>query len=165
MKKTLSLAFAIILFVSCNDASSLDSFITSPIDDDFSSIAEPRERWEAYKLSDYKINQSWACECFPPTGCDAFIINNSIADVDYKLSKESYYGRSEEEIYNYTKRMAFTIDEAFDIIEKYKTSAHRIDVEYDSRYGYPAKIFIDIDSLMADEEIIRRFGNLQKIIN
>jgi len=164
MRKPLSFAFVIILFVSCSDTSSVNSFSTSPIDDDFSSIVSPRERWKAYQLSNYKINESWACECFPPTGCDAFIINNSVTDVDYKLSKDSYYGRSEEEIYNYTKRTAVTVDEAFGLIEKYKTSAHKIEVEYNPRFGYPTKIFIDIDSLIADEEIIRRFGNLQKIV-
>ncbi len=50
-------------------------------------------------------------------------------------------------------------------IEKYKTSADRIEVEYDSRFGFPTKLFIDINAQMADEEISRRFSNIQQILN
>ena len=153
-----------LLLFSCTDPLNDNSFITSSIDEDYSSIENPRERWQAYHLTDYVIKQSWSCECFPPIGCDAYIINNLLKDVKYDLPNEAYFGRSEEEIYEYTKRMAITIDEAFDLIEKYKDSADKIEVKYDPKFGYPTQLIIDIDIQMADEEIIRRFSNLQKII-
>ena len=164
MKRNLFLILIILGFVSCNDKND-ESFITSPIDEDYSSIADPKLRWEAYKLEDYYIDQSWSCECLPPNFCNSYIINNTVVGVKYEISKDSYYGRTEEEIFNQTKSVAKTIDEAFDLIDKYKTDAYKIEVEYHSRFGYPTKIFIDIDSLMVDEEIIRRFSNLQKIVN
>ena len=165
MKKYLILILLILLLVCCNDTSNNCSFITSPIDDDFSYISEPRARWNAYNLNDYAIKQSWSCECFAPNGCDSYIINDTLTDVKYKISKDAYFGRSEEDIYKYIKHMAITVDEAFDLIDKYKNSADIIEVEYDSKFGYPTKLFIDINIQMADEEIIRRFSNLQKIIN
>jgi Family of unknown function (DUF6174) len=164
MKKNLFLIFIILGFFSCNDKND-EGFITSPIDEDYSSITDPKQRWEAYKLKDYYVDQSWACECVPPNFCNSYIINNIVIDVKYNISKDSYYGRTEEEIYKQTKNVAKTIDEAFDLIKKYKDSAYKTEVEYDKKFGYPTKIFIDIDSLTADEEIIRRFSNLQKIIN
>lgn len=164
MKRNLIFIFMIFGFISCNKNDE-SGFIISPIDEDYSNIADPKQRWEAYKLKDYYIEQRWACECMPPNFCNSYIINNSVVDIKYEISKRSYHGRTEEEIYNQTKSTAKTIDEAFNLIDKYKGSAYKTEVEYDPKFGYPAKILIDIDSLMADEEIIRRFSNLQKIIN
>ena len=165
MKKYFVLGLLSFLLVYCNNNSSVDSILTAPIEEDYSSISEPRERWNAYKLTNYMIDISWACECFPPLGCEAYIIDNSVAEVKYVIPQEYYYNRSEDDIYNYTKKKAITVDEAFDLIEYYRTNADSVIVEYDSRFGYPTELFIDIDSLMADEEIIRRFSNLQKIAN
>jgi len=157
--------FVLFLLVSCGDVSNQKSYITSPINDDFSSIVEPRERWKAYNLSSYTIDQNWACECYSPTGCSSYIVNKVLTDVIYDIPKEAYYGRSEKEIFDYTKRMAITVDEAFDLIDKYKTSADIIEVEYDSRFGFPSKLYIDINAQTADEEISRRFSNIQQILN
>ncbi len=151
------------LFFFCSNPSEGVSFITSSVEEDYSSIENPRERWQAYRLSNYYIEQSWSCECFPPGGCESYIIDNSIAYVKYTLPGNTYWGRSKEDIYNYTKGMALTIDEAFALIEKYETVADKIEVEYDPRFGFPTKIYIDIDAQTADEEIIRSFGTLKKI--
>ncbi len=40
-----------------------------------------------------------------------------------------------------------------------------MNVEYDSRFGYLKKIYIDIDTLVADDEILGSYSNLKKIIN
>jgi hypothetical protein len=164
MKKYLIFVSFVMVFVSC-DKSNNSTIVTVPIEDDFSSISEPRERWNAYKLTDYIIDVSWACECFPPTGCEAHIIHDTIIDVSYQIPSESYYGRSKDDIYNYTKKKALTINEAFELIEQYKENADTVIVDYDLRFGYPTKLFVDIDFQIADEEIIRRFSNLQKIAN
>jgi len=165
MKNHFFIGILSLFLVFCSDGSNNNSILTVPIEEDYSYISEPRERWDAYKLSNYIIDISWACECFPPLKCEALIIDNSIIDVNYSIPQESYYGRSDEEIYNYTKKKALTIDSAFNLIEHYQTNAHRVIVEYNPRFGYPTKLFIDIDSLLADEEIIRRFSNLKKIAN
>ncbi|MEX0685785.1 MAG: DUF6174 domain-containing protein [Balneolales bacterium] len=161
MIKNLFLIAFILGFYSCNEN---ELFRSAAIDDDYSSITDPKERWEAYDLKSYSIEQTWSCECLPPSSGHSYIINNEVVMIEYNLSKNSAFGRKQDEIYSYAINKAITVEEAFDIIEK-NQSAHRIDVEYDSRYGYPTSIFIDIDPSIADEEIIRNFGNLKRIFN
>ena len=157
------LAVSLVL-LSC-DASEKHQFITAPIDDDYSSIVDPKERWEAYNLSNYYLEQSWACECLPPVGCSTFIVNSITAEIKYELDENGYYGRTTEEIYIQTKNTAMTVDDAFALIDRFKNSADFMIIEYDQRFGYPTRIYFDLDSLMADEEISRRFSGLQRIVN
>ena len=163
MKKRIILISVILILVACSE-SDKNLIVTSPIEEDFSSIIDPKERWEAYDLTNYYIDQNWSCECLPPYYCKSFITNNNVAFVNFNISNESYFGRSKDEVYNYAMNAAMTVNEAFNIIDFYKPTAHRINVEYDSKFGFPTKIYIDIDSLIADDEIIRRFSNLQKIV-
>ena len=139
-----------------------DSLI-SPIDQDYSNIEDPVQRWAAYNLTDYSIDESWSCECIPPYSCRIIVKNNIVDDVKYEIEEKYYYGRTKEEIYNSMKSGAKTIDQMFALIEQYRPTAYRTDIVYHPMYGYPTKIFIDIDSLMVDEEIIIRFSNLQQL--
>lgn len=164
MKKYLFLIMVISIIISCDDKNNETSFITSLVSENYSSIADPLERWQAYGLTNYSIEESRTCECFPPNSCTAYIVGNEVLDVDYELSEQGYYGRTREEIYSYTKNFAMTIDDAFSLIEKYRATAHKIETEYDPRFGFPSTIYIDIDSLMADEEIHREFKNLKRLI-
>lgn len=156
--------FVSLFLISC-DNSEEEQFITASINEDHSSIVDPRERWEAYHLSDYYIEQSWACECLPPTGCATFVVNSSVVEIDYELDSNGYYGRTKEEIYAQTKTTAMTVDDAFDLIDIYKDDSDFMILEYDQRFGYPTRIYFDIDSLSADEEISRRFTGLKRIVN
>lgn len=163
MKKYYLLLVVIMGFISCSEKNN-QGFITASVDEDYSSIRDPQQRWNAYKLSNYYIEESWACECVPPNVCITYVMNNTVIDVEYNLSTDSYYGRTEDEVYNQTKSTAKTVDEAFALIAKYKDVAYKVEVEYDERYGYPTRIFIDEDSMMVDDEIIRKFKNLQRIV-
>lgn len=160
----LNLLLITIFFISC-DSTEKEQFITASINEDHSSIVDPRERWEAYHLSNYFIEQSWACECLPPSGCSTFIVNGIVTEIKYELDANGYYGRTKEEIYAQTKTTAMTVDDAFDLIDIYKENSDLMIIEYDQRFGFPTRIFFDIDSLMADEEINRRFSGLQRIVN
>jgi len=153
-----------IIFISCDSAEE-EQFITAAINEDHSSIVDPRERWEAYHLSNYFIEQSWACECLPPSGCSTYVVNGIVTEIKYELDANGYYGRTKEEIYSQTKTTALTVDDAFDLIDIYMDNSDFSIIEYDQRYGYPTRIYFDIDSLIADEEISIRFSGLQKIVN
>ena len=154
-----------IFIFSCSKQNNEDTFVTAPINEDYSSIIDPYERWQSYNLNQYSIDEKRWCECFPPNSFTAYIIDNKVQDVDYEISKENYYNRTEDEIEDYTKNAAMTINKAFSIIEQYRYTAHRLEIDYDSKFGFPSRIFIDIDTLIADEEIIREFSNLKRIIN
>jgi Family of unknown function (DUF6174) len=162
MKKIIYILFVLSL-ISCNDRED-NSIITVPIDENYSNIKDPQKRWQAYHLNNYTITETQYCECPAPNIWEALIYNNSVEYVKYEIPKNAYHNRTEDEIYSQTKNRAITIDEAFALIQKYKDTAYKV-IKYDSRFGYPTRIFIDIDSLMADEEIIREFDNLEKVIN
>ena len=165
MNRNWSILIIILLLLSSCKTNDESILLTAPINEDYSSIANPLERWRAYNLKNYVIYEQRFCECFPPTFFNVIVIDNVVNDVEYELSEEFYYGRSENEIYNYAKNNAMTINKAFSIIEQYDSIAHSINVEYDPRFGFPKTIYIDIDSLMADEEIVRKFDNLKRIVN
>jgi hypothetical protein len=165
MKKYRALIFVTIILTSCGGKNDDPSVITATINEDFSDIVDPVERWSAYNITNYSLEESRTCECLPPNFFTVFIVDNKVADIEYNLSNDLYIGRSEGEIYDYTKNLAMTIDEAFLLIENSKRMAHKIQIEYDARFGYPTQIFIDRDSLIIDDENLRGFSNLRRIIN
>lgn len=162
MKSYIFIVFIVISFVSCKNKTESDEFVLTPIYENFSSIIDPRERWEAYNLKKYTIHQGWTCECLPPYNCESFVVNGEIDAVSYDIIEDSYHGRSDQEIYYYVKNKSMSVNEAFELIDHYKNTAYEIKVSYNSRYGYPAKIYIDIDSSIVDEEIIHNFSKLNK---
>jgi|AntRauTorcE11897_2_1112592.scaffolds.fasta_scaffold00930_12 hypothetical protein len=143
---------SIIFFIaSCN---SKNGIVSVPIEDDFSHIANPKERWEAYQLSNYEIVQRRSCECI---GLEytARIVNNSV-------QKVAYEGEQSDEYTTFAKTNAITVDDAFDLIEEYSDEAYSITVDYHPRFGYPTKLIINIYEMIADEEIIYRMSDLKK---
>ena len=158
------LSYVIISCSSPTDIEKPDSFVTSSIEEDYSSINNPLERWKAYNLVDYSIDAGWGVESYIPNIYTTYVINNKVKEIKYEISKDEYYGRTKEEIDNFIKLHAKTIDEVFFIIELNKNKAQRINVEYDARFGYPTKVYIDIDTLVADDEFLKSFSNLKRVI-
>ncbi len=104
------------IIIGCSsptDNGKKDSYLTSSIQEDYCSIVNPQERSKAYKLENYSIDAGWGCECYIPDIYTKYVINNTVKEVSYKISKDEYYGRTEEEIYNFIINHAMTIDEAF----------------------------------------------------
>lgn len=142
-----------LLFYSCSPN---DGIMTSAIEEDFSAIENPRERWEAYQLSDYQIKQRRSCECLPPFEWTANILNNSVESIKYE-------GDQSEEYDERGLKNAITVERAFNLLEQYEDEAHSITVDYHPKYGYPTKLIIDVHEMIADEEIIYRMSDLKKI--
>ena len=161
--KLFLLSALILLTFSCegNITTSSASFYIEK--NNYNNYPDPRERWNSHKITNYRISEGWTCECLPPAACSAIIRNNKVDSVNFQISLPFYYGRTIEEIHRQTKDMALTVDEAFDLIDQYKSNAFKIEVDYHAKYGYPEKIYIDIDSMMVDEEIIRYFFDLERI--
>jgi len=164
MKKFLILFVFLSFFFSCSKKSSENDIVTASIEEDYSNIADPKERWQAYNLQDYVLNESTACNCPPSPVVRAIIIDNEVVDVEYEISKDQYYGRTKEEIETQMMHFAMTVDEAFEFVETY-TDAQRIEIEYDLRFGFPSRIHVDGDTMLADDEYTRQFSNLNKIVN
>ncbi|MGN8224798.1 DUF6174 domain-containing protein [Gracilimonas sp. BCB1] len=142
----------VFLITSCNAENGI---VTVSIDEDFSEIQDPRERWQAYQLSDYQIVQQRICECL---GLEytTLIIADSVQKISYDSKRTDEYDE-------FALRNAITIDQAFDLIEEYGDIAASISVKYHPKFGYPERLFIDINEMTADEEIIYEIRDLKKI--
>lgn len=145
-------SIVIFLLISCTTQ---DGIVTTSIEEDFSAIENPKERWEAYELSNYQISQKRTCECLG-IPYDALILNGSVEEIKYE-------GEKSEDKDKWVSKSAITVDNAFELIEKYQDEAHSIKVSYHPKYGYPTKIGINIVEMIADEEIIYRMSDLKKI--
>jgi len=126
--------------------------------ENFSSISYPRERWRAYDLKDYTIEQEQLCFCPPPHGYIRLVIRDNKVVEGFKndgmaLTTDELQWRK-------------TVDELFDWIEEAQSMNPRtLDVEYDSKYGYPTRIVYDQSEFMADEEVTYSLRGLQRIVH
>ncbi|MFY0684470.1 MAG: hypothetical protein JXR20_07955 [Balneola sp.] len=158
MKNLVLLSILLLLFSNCSDNGL--NFNLSEIEEDYSYIENPKERWEAYQLNDYYIKQSWGCFCTPPYGADLYIQNNELTSFD--LINNTSGSLTDNEKQNSVSNI-LTINEAFVLIEKNKEIADSIRVEYDTKYGYPIIIEIDYVKSSIDDEIIYSFRDLKRI--
>ena len=148
----------ILVIISCSDNGL--NFNLSEIEEDFSHIENPKERWEAYQLDGYHIEQRWYCYCNPPIGANLYIQNDKVTSFDFLNKSNASFSKTEKESAEYH---ILTVEDAFHLIEKNRDSAYSIEVEYNPKYGYPSNIDIDYAKNIADDEIGYFFTNLKKI--
>ena len=136
-----------LVLVSCSDIGS---------DPDFSSIADPYERWKAYRIRDYSIIQRRYCFCPDANVPFTVIVRNDKIESVINATDGSVLPEQE-------RRLFKSVDELFDIIETVsRDTVARFDVEYDGRYGYPSYIFVDPSLFIADEEYGYRTEDLTR---
>lgn len=128
--------------------------------EDFSYIEDPRERWRAYRITDYRINQTRGCECLPPGSWTAVIRSAEIVDA---VTQESYPGYTDEEMNARARTFAWTVEEMFDLIDSAKANAYRYQVDYHPKFGYPTLLSVDWYDPIADDEIYQRLENLERL--
>ncbi len=138
--------------VSCSDECILEQ--TMPIVDDFSNISDPRDRWEAYDLDNYVIEQYYfEISLNPEYTYNVIVKNGEISEV---VKTEGCKSRSG----GYFQ----TVEELFATIEAVNPdSVAEFSVQYDPVYGYPTYIFIDYVAMLADEEYVYFSSNLEKL--
>ena len=131
-------------------------FVTEPVRGDFSEIADPRERWEAYGLTDYTINQTRQCFCPPPR---AYAIVVRDGDVVAVRNPEPPVEQGEMFLEQF-----MTVDELFDLIESAKQqNPAKLEVSYHPRFGFPTEVDIDISGQIADEELYMTLSDLRAL--
>jgi hypothetical protein len=136
---------ALVLSISCEHAVAPS---TQTFDlPDYSYIAEPAARWSAYGLKDYTIEQKRLCFCRFPHEFVKLVVNDNkiVAGIDLTNGKPV-----PAEILQYYQ----TVDQLFAWIEETQAlNPERLEIEYDSRFGYPKKISYDYSSQIADDEL------------
>jgi hypothetical protein len=127
---------------------------------DLRQIEDPRERWESYGVTYYRVDQTSTCFCVPPRTWTALVRSGQVVDA---TTTESYPGITLDELLERAKGAAWTVEDAFDIIDLAKAQAYRLDVTYHPVYGYPTSFYVDWNEGIADDEILRTAANLQPV--
>jgi hypothetical protein len=131
------------LLVSCNNDNDQNNQ-----DKDFSSIENPRDRWEAYGITDYMINERISCFCGGVLQWDLVVKNNIKSEV---IFDQTISNQTESEILE----RARTINDVFDFIETIDiNNVASFVVEYNPTYGFPTLVSIDYDLNISDDEIV-----------
>jgi hypothetical protein len=106
-------------------------------------LALARERWEAAGPAAYEMTLRRSCFC-PPDWRGPFRVtvrDGAVASVTYEGAPVD-------------AERAVTVDALFDLVaDAAARRAERLDVVYDPDWGYPARLFIDYDARIADEEV------------
>lgn len=103
--------------------------------------------WSSHSLNLYSFGYQRTCFCLPEY-TDPVIVQVQNTTVTSVTSR--FQDPVSEDVFNQVPSM----EELFSMIQAaIDDSAYSIDVTYDQDYGYPASIYIDYDSLQADEEL------------
>ncbi len=146
---------ALVLLISCEHAIAPS---TSAFDlPNYSHIIEPAARWSAYGLKNYTIEQKRLCFCrFPHEFVKLTVKDNKIVQGIGLTNGQPVPA----EILQYYQ----TVDALFAWIEETKAlNPERLEIEYDSRFGYPKKIAFDYSSGIADDELWIEMQALQTL--
>jgi hypothetical protein len=147
---------ALVLSLSCEHTLTPS---TSAVDlPDYSYIAEPAVRWNAYGLKNYTIEQRRICFCkFLPQGFVKLTVrdNKIIQGIDLTNGRPV-----PAEILQYYQ----TGDSLFVWIEEMKAlNPERLEIEYDPRFGYPKKIAFEYSPEAVDDFLQIDTQALQKL--
>jgi len=109
-------------------------------------LQEARARWADAGLLDYSFMYQRTCFCLPEyLGPFAIEVSGGVVDSAY-FANDAFAGAPEGKF--------DTIPEMFDRIEKaIDRPVYKLDVTYDTTYGFPTELFIDGESMIADDEI------------
>ena len=119
-------------------------------------LQENRQLWRSQTLKDYQYIYQQQCFCPPPSNnsLEVFVKNDTII--------KTVNLNNNENIKDLT--FAKTVEELFNIIEDaIKRNADEILITYDSLLGYPTRVAIDYEKILADEEITYTVEKLTKL--
>ncbi|MDJ0599268.1 MAG: DUF6174 domain-containing protein [Crocosphaera sp.] len=119
-------------------------------------LKENRQLWRSQQLKNYQYIYQQQCFCTPPSNIPlkVSIRNDKITQV-VNLNNDQL-------ITDLT--FPQTIDQLFNIIkDAIKGNADEILITYDKTFGYPTRVAIDYQKILADEEITYTVENLSKL--
>ena len=135
----------LILFITCSETESPETI---------SSFEANKEKWENASILDYSFVFQVSCYCTLEYTSPKAV---SVRDGNIVTVNDLAYS---EEI----NRGVFQINDLFNEIEKaYNQNVAVLETTYDSFYGFPAKLYIDRDERIADEEIGYSISNFKPL--
>lgn len=148
----LGLLLCLILSVSCSDSGP----VYGPVTGDYSNIQDPHERWQAYGLTDYRVRESRSCFCAPPNEWIAYVKNGKVVAAHVVKPQNPT-----DEMQKNALASAWTIEDAFTRAADVESADIHI-VEYDTRYGYPTRIYRDYTGV-TDGSLSLGTGDLEAV--
>ncbi len=132
----------------------LSQVLEQAANQDFSQQSEDlqaaRTLWESKNITNYKMIQQRSCFCMQE------YTRPMIYDVKGDIAQRwtaRYNDKDKEKVPQNIEVQLNSITDAFNIIEDaIKDNVDNLEVEYDKTYGYPTKISIDTNFMIADEE-------------
>lgn len=144
----------LLIIYSCDEQNLLTGSDLEQITADHSNIEDPLQRWQAYDLHNYVIEQQLNCFCLSAGKNFQVWVNN---DKISKIIDDATKVPIDSALWPVYK----TIDELFAICQSAAAdSAFNFQVEYNARFGYPEHISIDYSEQTADDEITYTSKNL-----
>jgi len=125
---------------------------------EMSQVALNQLKWQSAALSSYQFEFSWQCFCLPDYVAPVLVtvregIIDSVVYTHTRLSVDA------DKLSRY-----LTIDELFTFIQSaIDEEAIKIVSEYDLEYGFPTKVWIDWNEMIADEERGFQVSNLVEV--
>lgn len=135
-------------------------FLSAGPSAEIDTLEEAKARWASFGFTSYAVDQTRTCECLPPYAYTAVVTEGEVDSLIYD-TLENAYGKDRGRLYDLALENAWTVDEAFDVIERERAGAAEFRVTYHPRYGYPTNIYINPEPQVVDEEIIRTMSNLK----
>ena len=112
--------------------------------------------WESEAIDSYTFDLQVSCFCFPDMTRAVTIVvaDNAVQSVTY-VDDGSAADPTLFAAYS-------TVDKLFERLENAQAeNPVTFDVTFDAKYGAPQSVFIDIDEMMADEEIMFTVSNFE----
>ena len=122
-------------------------------------LAENSAKWAAQGAAEYRFNFSRSCFCLPDYTREATlaVASGQIGSATY-VDDGAVVADEVVRSYKTIEGLFAAIDEAI------ATGAAQIDVEFDAELGFPAKVFIDQDFRIADEEAWYSAGKVVLVV-
>ena len=132
------------VFLSCQDSTGTVDGELRPVH--FTNVRDAEARWRARNISSYSLLQQRVCFCIFGANVYRVTVQNgaitSIADTTTK-----------QELHADLRASFLSVDGLFDEIRKLEAQRNdRLEIAYDSLFGYPRLISVDISRNIADEE-------------
>ncbi len=126
---------------------------TSTGNPDQDALNKNRILWKNAHLSTYTYTYQVMCFCPPEEDILVRVLYGNVVAASYSPSNNPVMPERLDDL--------MTVEELFQVIQKAITDeVAQLEVTYNSKLGYPERVYIDVDERMVDEEVSHMVSSL-----
>ena len=162
MKHYSTLMFMIFALTACSlepeVSAVVKTLLSQEASPEMSQVALHQLKWQSAALSNYQYEFSWQCFCLPDYVAPVLVtVREGV--IDSVVYTHTHLPVDADKLNRY-----LTIDELFTFIQSaIDEEAIKIVSKYDLEYGFPTKVWIDWNEMIADEERGFQVSNLVEV--